>query len=333
MQSMINTDNPEIKFAIEAVREASVLVRQVQAELVNAAMTKEDKSPVTVADYAAQALVAKRMLEAFPAEILVAEEDSEALQSPEERQTLQQVCEFAGRRIEGADEAAVCAWIDHGQAQPGDRYWTLDPIDGTKGFLRGGQYAVALALVENGEVRIGALGCPHLEQGYKEVQGGSGSVVIAQRGEGAWVTSIDEGGGFTRLQVSQVREGKEARLLRSFEAGHTNVSHLDHLAQTLGTEAAPVRLDSQAKYAILAAGAGDVLFRLLSPKMPDYEEKIWDQAAGSLVVEEAGGRMSDLDGKRLDFSQGRTLKMNRGVLASNGLLHEAALEAIREVGA
>ena len=63
----------------------------------------------------------------------------------------------------------------------------------------------------------------------------------------------------------------------------------------------------------------------------DYHEKIWDQAAGSLVVEEAGGRISDLDGRPLDFTAGRTLARNRGVLASNGHLHEVALQALRQV--
>jgi 3'(2'), 5'-bisphosphate nucleotidase len=92
-------------------------------------------------------------------------------------------------------------------------------------------------------------------------------------------------------------------------------------------------MDSQAKYAVLAAGEGDVMLRLLSPSRPDYREKIWDQAAGSIVIEEAGGRITDLDGKSLDFSHGRTLAKNRGIVASNGHLHEAVLQVLREIGA
>jgi 3'(2'), 5'-bisphosphate nucleotidase len=101
----------------------------------------------------------------------------------------------------------------------------------------------------------------------------------------------------------------------------------------MGVEAEPVRLDSQAKYAILAAGAGDLLLRLISPKMPNYKEKIWDQAAGCLVAEEAGGKVTDLDGRSLDFTQGRTLANNRGILVSNTFLHGAALQAIEAIGA
>ena len=87
-----------------------------------------------------------------------------------------------------------------------------------------------------------------------------------------------------------------ARLLRSFESGHTNVSQIDVLANHLGVAAEPVRMDSQAKYAILAAGGGEIYLRLLSANRLDYREKIWDQAAGSIVIEEAGGRVTDLDG-------------------------------------
>ena len=92
-------------------------------------------------------------------------------------------------------------------------------------------------------------------------------------------------------------------------------------------------MDSQAKYAVLAAGEGDVLLRLLSPSRPDSREKIWDQAAGSIVIEEAGGRITDLEGKPLDFSHGRTLAKNRGIIATNGHLHGVILQTLKELGA
>ena len=122
-----------------------------------------------------------------------------------------------------------------------------------------------------------------------------------------------------------------ARLLRSVEKSHTDTDGIGELATELGIMAEPVPMDSQAKYAVLAAGGGEILLRLLSPSRPDYREKIWDQAAGSIVIEEAGGRVSDLDGKDLDFSQGRTLAGNRGVLATNGLLHDKVLNGLRAI--
>ena len=92
-------------------------------------------------------------------------------------------------------------------------------------------------------------------------------------------------------------------------------------------------MDSQAKYMLLAAGEGELYLRFLSSRQPDYREKIWDQAAGSLIVEEAGGQVCDLHGRPLDFSAGRTLLHNRGVLASNGYLHQQALQALRAIDA
>lgn len=330
---MLIMKNVELKFAVETVRQAAILVKQVQSELVTDALTKDDRSPVTVADFAAQALVARLLMQSFPDDPLVGEEDSRTLRSHEERDRLSWVEYFVKQYIPEATVDDVCKWIDHGAAQTANRFWTLDPIDGTKGFLRGEQYAVALALVVDGQVQIGVLGCPNLSEGRKQHIGGPGSLVVAQRGQGTWSTPLEKDDGFQQLRVSDRSAPTEACFLRSFESGHTNISQLDVVAEKMGVKAPPVRLDSQAKYAMLAAGEGDLYFRLINPNQKDYKEKIWDQAAGSLVAEEAGGRVSDLDGKPLDFTQGRTLTKNRGVLASNSKLHQAALEALREAEA
>ncbi len=323
----------EIQFALNATRRASLLVRLVQSELVTPALTKEDRSPVTVADYAAQALVGRLLAEQFPHDWLVAEEDSSALRTPDAARTLERVTHFVRRSLPGATPDRVCAWIDHRRADSAERFWTLDPVDGTKGFLRGDQYAVALALVVAGQVEIGVLGCPNLTDAQNPDLNGPGSLVVGVRGQGAWTTSLASPGDFQPLKVSAQADPAQARLLRSFESGHTNVSQMDVFARALGIQAEPVLMDSQAKYAVLAAGKGDLLLRLLSPAQPNYREKIWDQAAGARVLEEAGGRITDLDGRPLDFTTGRSLRNNRGVLASNHVLHDAALKALGQIGA
>lgn len=331
---MLNFDRPETKFALRIVRQASLLVKQVQAEMVSTALTKDDRSPVTVADFASQALIGRALSETFPNQPLVGEEDSAELRQPAGRNTLEQVAQFVSSYTPQATPENVCSWIDHGVGEPADQFWTLDPIDGTKGFLRGNQYAVALALIVNGQVQIGVLGCPNLEEGYKSNPGGRGTLAISVRGEGAWLTSLEnERDPFSELHVSDTNVATQARLLRSFESGHTNIGQIDYFAQELRVEVEPVRMDSQAKYVLLALGKGELYLRLLSSKQPDYREKIWDQAAGSLIVEEAGGRVSDLHGRVLDFTTGRTLLNNRGILASNGILHDEALQALREIDA
>jgi len=82
-----------------------------------------------------------------------------------------------------------------------DTYWTIDPIDGTKGFLRGDQYAVALALVVNGKVELGVLGCPHLSSQGEFDKDGSGAIFVAMRGKGAWSSVMTGELDFQRLQV------------------------------------------------------------------------------------------------------------------------------------
>ncbi len=334
---MIHRNNPEVQFAIHTVREAARLVRLVQKEMVSSAITKEDRSPVTVADYASQALVGYLLNETFPNEPLVAEENADALRSPEQRPILEQVTRyvslFASTKKPPTPEQ-VCAWIDRGAAEPSHCFWCLDPIDGTKGFLRGDQYAVALAWIVNGQVQVAAIGCPNLVVGYLPKTDGAGSLSFAVRGEGAWTMPLESNeDALLPLHVSDCGNPHQARLLRSFESGHTNVSQIDQFAQELGIEVKPISMDSQAKYSILAAGQAEVYVRLLSPQKPNYREKIWDQAAGSLLVEEAGGTVTDLDGKPLDFTAGRTLRNNRGILATNGHLHFSALRALRAIGA
>ena len=88
-------------------------------------------------------------------------------------------------------------------------------------------------------------------------------------------------------------------------------------------------MDSQAKYGSIARGAGDLYLRL--PVRKDYEEKIWDHAAGDVIVREAGGEVTDAEGRRLDFSMGRTLKRNKGVVAAPRGVHAQILEAVKEV--
>ncbi|TWT47646.1 3'(2'),5'-bisphosphate nucleotidase [Botrimarina hoheduenensis] len=331
-------DTPAVRFALDTVREAALLTRRVQSQMVTDALTKGDKSPVTVGDFAAQALVAQR-LQAAAAEgdfcpVLVGEESAAGLREPSGEQTLQQVVHFVRSCWTTATPESVCAAIDRGTAEPAEAYWTLDPIDGTKGFLRGDQYAVALALVVNGRVEIGVLGCPELVAAQRPERGGPGSLLVAVRDRGVFVQPLNEAtAAWQRLTVSSLADPAAMRVLRSVEKGHTNLGAIDHLATALGITAAPVGMDSQAKYAVLAAGGGEMLVRLLSTDRPDYREKVWDQAAGAIVVEEAGGRITDLDGKPLDFSQGRTLAANRGVLATNGVLHEAALRAVHAIGA
>ncbi len=314
---------------MDAVRSASRACRAVQERLVRAhTLEKTDKSPVTVADFAAQAIVCARLERARPADPIVGEEDSAALREAGREELLARVIEHVAAEEGGsaADEARVLAWIDRGGGEArGARYWTLDPIDGTKGFLRGEQYAVALALIEGGEVVLGVLGCPSLPH-----PGGRGALFTAVRGARTRELPLFEAGATGReVAVAPIASPAEARFCESVEPDHSDQEESAAIARRLGIRREPYRIDSQCKYAAVARNDASIYLRL--PTREDYREKIWDHAAGKLVVECAGGVVTDVAGRPLDFARGRCLEANRGIVATSGRIHGAVLEAIRTV--
>jgi 3'(2'), 5'-bisphosphate nucleotidase len=324
------THEIELRTAIEAVRAATRVCRAVQNGLVTRdTLEKRDKSPVTVADFASQAVVCRALERAFSGDAVVGEEGSAELRRTENAVLRASVARAVGDETGAAqDEAQVLAWIDRGGSDAtAARYWTLDPIDGTKGFLRREQYAVALALIEAGEVVLGVLGCPNLP----DASGGAGILLAAVRGQGTQAFPLWSEGAGRAVRVSQIASPAGARFCESVEAEHSDQSESAKIAALLGITAPPLRMDSQCKYGAVARGDASIYLRL--PTRADYQEKIWDHAAGMLVVTEAGGRVSDVDGAPLDFRHGRTLAKNRGVVATAGSVHARVLEAIREARA
>lgn len=310
----------ECEFAVRAVSAACRLSAAVGAGREGiAAAAKGDRSPVTVADYGAQAAVCRMLADEFPADRVIAEESSaELAKDPAVAAALLDAVRASFAPDASLDE--IRAWIEHGRASRAARAWILDPVDGTKGFLRGGQYAVALALAVKGRVELGVLGCPNLDAGNKK-----GCLFIALRGAGAWQAPLDDPGARVPLHVS---EDPALVFAESFESGHTDHDLHRRIAERLGAAAEPLRLDSQAKYGLVARGEASAYLRLPSPATPDYREKVWDHAAGALLVEEAGGRVTDIHGAELDFTKGQRLTANRGAVASNGRCHRAIIEAI-----
>ena len=315
----------EKQIAIDAVLKAIPLCQQVEADMVaEDTVEKEDGSPVTVADFATQAFICQALGEAFPEDPIVAEEDSQELR--ENPQLMQRVTGYVNSFIEGAlSSPAVCDLIDLGNGEVGERFWTLDPIDGTKEFPCGGPYSIALALIVDGEVKLGVLGCPNLPQKWDDPQAQQGCLFVAERGKGAWMLSLD-GEYSERIHVSQTTR----RFLDTVESTHSDRDAHTKIAQQAGLIMPPIEMYGQAKHGVLARGEASVYIRLPNPATPDYREYIWDNAAGMIVVEEAGGVVTDVDGQALDFSQAAKMTLNRGILATNGKLHPQLLECISE---
>lgn len=316
----------EYDAAISAVRMAAALCVQAQERFVTVeSIEKKDRSPVTVADLGSQAVICRTIMQAFPGDAIVGEEEAELLRTGEAlREQVLGLVHTCGMHLTG--EELIDA-IDHG-SRPADfsgRYWTVDPIDGTKGFLRRDQYAVALALIDGGRVKLGVLGCPR----YPVGDGAAGAIFAALEGCGAM--QYDLAGQVTGSVTVDGGSGTgPVRFCESVERAHASHETHARIAARMGVAAEPYRIDSQAKYAAVARGDASLYLRL--PRTAEYREKIWDHAAGAIIVAEAGGKVTDFSGRELDFTTGRTLARNVGILASNGTVHAQALAAIEAVG-
>ncbi len=315
----------EKELALKIVKQAAKLCQRVQQTDGGKAVKKADTSPVTVADFGAQAILCQGLMEAFPNDPVIGEEDATLLQKSGLEGVRQQIIKQVQQSIPTATPENVIDWINWGNGQVAQRYWTLDPIDGTKGFIRGDQYAVALALVEAGEVKLGVLACP----AFPREDGSKGLIFLAIRGQGAIEMPL-EGGTPEVMKVDPSSKFEQLYRIESVESVHSDRRVQTAIDRRLGLTYTAKQMDSLAKYGAIAKGEAHFYTRVPLPQFEGKKENIWDHAAGVIIVEEAGGMVTDLEGKPLDFSLGTKLSNNHGVLATNGVIHSQLLAAIQQ---
>ena len=219
--------------------------------------SKADRSPVTAADRAAELIILGALARAAPGVPVIAEE------------------EVAAGRIPAR----------------GDTYFLVDPLDGTKEFVRGGDdYTVNIGLIMDGAPCLGVVFTP----ARGELHGGL-------VGQGAWV----EAGGSRRAIA--VRD-RPVQLVAVASKSHFNQATADYLEQAAGI-CQHLAVGSSLKFCILAEGKADIYPRLT----PTSE---WDTAAGHAVLLAAGGRVDGPDGAPLRY--GKKAFINRGFVATGG---------------
>lgn len=327
-----------IPAALEAVCTACAVSRAVQANLDELRqVTKDDRSPVTVADYAVQAIIALSLAENLDAGdcLVVGEEDAAGLRMDNQvliRKAVLQAVQSWKPQITEEQMLDAIDGCDHDGTANG--YWALDPIDGTKGFLRGQHYAIALGRIENGEVVAGVMGCPNLSANQShplDVNDAEGVVYAASKDAGAWeFAKCEQHAEPMRIVTQSYDSARPLRFCESAEKAHSNRGDSGRIIDSIGTEGEPARLDSQCKYALVARGQADGYLRL--PTSKEYVEKIWDHAAGMCIANEAGAVVSDVSGKPLDYTHGQRLEENRGVICAVRGLHEQIINSIATLG-
>lgn len=363
----------ELDVAVRVVHMACSLCQRVQEGLVSSisndlVKSKDDDSLVTVADWSVQATVSLMLSESFSNQkvSIVAEEDVQTLSNSDSVGLLTAVVNTVNECLaeapkyglqspkEALGTSQILEAISRCNSTGGrnGRHWVLDPVDGTLGFVRGDQYAVALALIEEGKVVIGVLGCPNYprkkewlnhHQSYKSMPKMSdtsdtwekGCVLYAQRGSGeAWMQPLIHGNkkhtwsnSAQRVQVSAIDDPALATFCEPVEKANTNHSFTAGVAHSMGLKKQPLRVHSMVKYAAIARGDAEIFMKFAQS---GYKEKIWDHAAGVIIVEEAGGVVTDAGGHPLDFSRGLYLEgLDRGIVACSGTtLHEKLIGAV-----
>lgn len=363
----------ELDVAVKAVQLACVLCQRVQDRLLKneeKVNSKDDNSFVTVADWSVQAVVSWVLSHSLNGEhiSMIAEEDTQALRGVEGMDLLHRVVATVNECLSEAaifglnpplkplGTVDVLKAINKGSSKggPTGRHWVLDPVDGTLGFVRGDQYAVALAMIEEGEVVLGVLGCPNyplrrewLNYHHRYYQLMS---KLSPPGSGVWskgyVLSTQKGSGQVWMEplvndiiklglsnvarpvsVSSIDDPALATFCEPVEKANSSHSFTAGLAHSLGLSNHPLRVYSMAKYAAIARGDAEIFMKFARA---GYKEKIWDHAAGVLIIQEAGGVVTDAGGSPLDFSKGIYLEgLDRGIVACSGArLHEKIIAAV-----
>jgi 3'(2'), 5'-bisphosphate nucleotidase len=262
----------ELDTAVDLARRAGGLIRALHGSGI-AVDTKDDDSPVTQADREANALIVAALTFAFPGDGIMSEE-----------------------------------LPDDGSRMLRPRVWMIDPLDGTKDFIRGRDgFAVMIGLLDGARPALGVVYQPIGDKLY-----------FATRGDGAFLQR--GGGAATRIHVSDVRELSQIRMVAS----------KSHRTETIDRVRAELGISDELnvgsvglKLGLIAEGLRDLYVN------PAGHSKLWDACGPEAILVEAGGRLSDLRGELIDY-RGAELGNTRGLIASNGVLHD---EVVRRLSA
>ncbi|KAK3180510.1 hypothetical protein K4F52_008101 [Lecanicillium sp. MT-2017a] len=336
-----------------AVQRAAILTKRVMKSVTG--VSKADASPVTAADFAAQALLISALHKALPNDRFLGEESADVLRNDDALR--KQVWELVSATyLDDAESAALLATpeseedmlkcIDLGGKEtggPSGRIWVMDPIDGTATFLQGKQYAVALALVVDGKEAVGVMGCPNLNPTASRVEetlvdnDGYGIMLSAVRGQGAVIRPIGTGALLPSRPIAKLAEFsgdmKDVNFVDSSLSEDYHLALARKVSSKIGVELPGTEAwSTHMRYAAQVLGkTGNYVQIRMPEENNDRDDCIWDYAGAQLLFKEVGGTVTDLRGKEIDFGAGRRLGSNFGVVCAVGGLHGQLLKAVGEV--
>lgn len=251
-----------LRTAIEAARAAETVIRRYYQSGI-AVQTKADKSPVTQADIESEEIIRKTISAAFPGHGFFGEE--------------------LGR-----------------SAMDAEHVWLIDPIDGTKSFVRGYPFfSTQIALMHQGELVLGVSNAPCFN-------GGKGEMAWAERGQGAWLDGA-------RIHVSKVEALEQATLSLGNIGSMAKSPRWSGLGRLVPQVHRIRGYGDFYHYHLLAAGRLDVVL--------ESDVNILDIAALTVILREAGGEITDLDGRAVGLE-------TSSVFATNGRLKNVVRQVL-----
>ncbi len=336
----------ELRVACTAVQLCASLTKRLQKETLSAdsSISKSDYSPVTIADYAVQALLTSALQHAFKNDKFLAEESADQLR--QNRPLLDKVMDLVNEMKPAYDSvnppllspmssSDVLDLVDQGgknDRSDSGRTWVIDPIDGTQTFMRGQQYCINVALLAEGKQELGIIGCPNLRLDSEtasedDIDEGLGLMIFATRERGTYVRRMQEGtnlAAVTRIPRHGDNATKDKLIWSDCSTYTSTITHLQQkVAADLGTPWPGVDLYSSVlKYASLGLGRSSICMRIFkftswrsnrsefalrSSEKSSLTDISWDHAGGVLIATEAGCKVTDLEGKPIDFSRGRKM--------------------------
>ncbi|TFG08803.1 MAG: hypothetical protein EU539_01245 [Promethearchaeota archaeon] len=296
----------EITEAIKLVKKASEITEWFRKKGFEN-LKKKDRSPVSIADFASQIYIINQLRQKFPDDQIFAEENEVDL-----------INDLALNRINECFEELNVGEIEdlkselQYRGQNSERQWSIDPIDGTAGYMEGLTYAIGIGFMINSIPMKCAISVPdHDDNGE--------AIFIAEKNNGAKASY--GGKDFIPLHVSKQNKVTEARLCQSL---HYDLPWVSQFAEKIGIKKR-IKLDSMAKFCMIAEGRYELYIK------PAFGLVLssWDYCPGDLLVREAGGKVTDLDEEPLKYDKDKCILRGPGIIVSNGILHDQVSVFIR----
>jgi len=289
----------ELSLAIYLVNQASKITEWFRTKKFPSFIKKDD-SPVTLADFASQIFIISTIKKYFPEDQIIAEEESSVFIDSDAENIIKKC--YTSLNI--TFEEILIETLNY-RGSSSKRQWTVDPIDGTKGFQKSLAYAIGIGFMIQAEPTICAIGVPN----YKNT---NLTIFSAEKNNGAKISYGDQN--FSKISVSNKKEIKKFRICHSL---HYNKPWVLNFVRSLGvTNFIP--LDSMAKLCMIADGSSELYIKPMNMK----RSFTWDFLPGELLVKEAGGMITDIRGNPIQYINDKCKITAPGLIASNGIKHE-----------